>query len=194
MQLSNLKLAGTLLFTGAAQFILAMIIAETLYPGYSTSANYISDLGVGPSALIFNTSIFLLGVIIVTVTYFIYRGLRPRLFTVLLTLAGIGAMGVGIFTEDFLTVHSIASVVTFLFGGLATISSYRLIRTPLKYLSVILGLFGLMALILAASGITLGLGVGGIERMIAYPILLWAMGFGGHLASQHQETKTAAKE
>lgn len=184
MQLSNLKLAGTFLFTGAAQFILAMIIAEALYPGYSTSANYISDLGVGPSALIFNTSIFLLGIMTVAGTYLIYRALRPRLFTVLLTLAGIGAMGVGIFTEDFLTVHFVASVVTFLFGSLAAISSYRLIRTPLKYLSAILGLFGLMTLILMASGLTLGLGVGGIERMIAYPILLWGMGFGGHLASQ----------
>ena len=194
MQLSNLKLAGTLLFTGAAQFILAMIIAEALYPGYSTSANYISDLGVGPSALIFNTSIFLLGIMIVAGTYLIYRALRPRLFTVLLTLAGVGAMGVGIFTEDFLTVHFVASVVTFLFGSLAAISSYRLIRTPLKYLSAILGLFGLMALILMASGLTLDLGVGGIERMIAYPILLWGMGFGGHLANQDQETKTATKE
>jgi hypothetical membrane protein len=194
MQLSNLKLAGTFLFTGAAQFILAMIIAEALYPGYSTSANYISDLGVGPSALIFNTSIFLLGIMIVAGTYLIYRALRPRFFTVLLTLAGVGAMGVGIFTEDFLTVHFVASVVTFLFGNLAAISSYRLIRTPLKYLSAILGLFGLMALILMASGLTLDLGVGGIERMIAYPILLWGMGFGGHLANQDQETKTAAKE
>jgi hypothetical protein len=43
-------------------------------------------------------------------------------------------------------------------------------------------------------GITLGLGMGGIERMIAYPILLWGLGFGGHLASQHQETATVAKE
>jgi hypothetical membrane protein len=103
-------------------------------------------------------------------------------------------MGVGIFNEDFLTVHFVVSVVTFLFGSLAAISSYRLVRTPLKYFSVILGLFGLMALIFMAFGITLGLGVGGIERMIAYPILLWGMGFGGHLANQRQETKTAAKE
>jgi hypothetical membrane protein len=194
MQLSNLNLAGTVLFTGAAQFVLAMIMAEALYPGYSTSTNYISDLGVGPSALIFNTSVFLLGVAIVAGTYLIYRTLKPRLFTVLLTLAGVGAMGVGIFTENFPAVHPLVSIVTFLFGSLAAISSYRLIRTPLRYLSVILGLFGLIALIFMASGITLGLGVGGVERMIAYPILLWGMGFGGHLANQRQETKTTVKE
>jgi hypothetical membrane protein len=171
-----------------------MIIAEALYPGYNTSTNYISDLGVGPSAHIFNTSIFLLGVAIVAGTYLIYRALRPTLFTVLVTLAGIGAMGVGIFTEDSLYVHTVVSAITFLFGSLAAISSYRLIRTPLKYASVILGLFGLVALILMFFGITLGLGMGGIERMIAYPILLWGLGFGGHLASEHQETATAAKE
>jgi hypothetical membrane protein len=186
MQDSDLELAGTFLFTGAAQFVLAMIVAEALYPGYSTSANYISDLGVGPSAIIFNTSIFLLGVIIVAGTCLIYRALRPRLFTVLLTLTGIGAMSVGIFNEDFLAVHFVASAVTFLFGSLAAISSYRLIRTSLKYLSAILGLFALLALFFMAFGITLGLGVGGMERMIAYPILLWGIGLGGHLASQHQ--------
>jgi hypothetical membrane protein len=69
---------------------------------------------------------------------------------------------------------------------LAAISSYRLIQTPLKYFSAILSLFGLLALFFMAFGMTLSLGVGGIERMIAYPILLWGIGFGGHLASQHQ--------
>lgn len=183
MQFANLRLAGIVLFIGAVQFVLAMIIAEALYPGYSTSANYISDLGVGPSALIFNTSVFFLGVAIIVGTYLIYRALRSVLFTVLLALAGIGAMGVGIFTEDFRVVHFVVSVVTFTFGSLAAIYSYRFIRTPLRYFSVILGLFGLAALILMGSGMTLGLGVGGIERMIAYPILLWGVGFGGYLAA-----------
>ena len=194
MQLYNLRLAGAILFTGAAQFILAMIIAEALYPGYSTSANYISDLGVGRSAPIFNTSIFLLGVTIVAGAYLIYRALKPALFTVLLALAGIGAMGVGLFTEDSLYVHTVVSAITFLFGSLAAITSYGLIRRPLKYASVILGLFGLVAQALMFSGMTLGLGVGGMERMIAYPLLLWGLGFGGNLANQHQETATAPKE
>jgi hypothetical protein len=28
------------------------------------------------------------------------------------------------------------------------------------------------------------LGKGGMERMIAYPMLLWAIGFGGHLIKE----------
>ena len=51
----------------------------------------------------------------------------------------------------------------------------------MSYLSIILGLSTLAALSLFIGGIHLGLGVGGMERMIVYPTLLWAVGFGGHL-------------
>jgi hypothetical membrane protein len=71
MKYENKKIAGLLLFIGGIQCVLGIIIAETLYPDYSTSENWISDLGVGPSALIFNSSIFLLGVLGVAATYFI---------------------------------------------------------------------------------------------------------------------------
>jgi hypothetical membrane protein len=52
--------SGALFFIAATQFVLCLIIAEALYPGYSVSNNYISDLGVGPSAIVFNASVFLL--------------------------------------------------------------------------------------------------------------------------------------
>ena len=55
------KLAGTLIFVGTAQFILFATVAEALYPDYSISNNYISDLGVGPSAPLFNSSVLVLG-------------------------------------------------------------------------------------------------------------------------------------
>ncbi|MCX9076244.1 MAG: hypothetical protein OIN88_16610 [Candidatus Methanoperedens sp.] len=41
----------------------------------------------------------------------------------------------------------------------------------------------LAALVLYGSDIYLGLGPGGMERMIAYPVLLWGTGFGGYLMS-----------
>jgi hypothetical membrane protein len=68
MKLTDGKVAGTLLFVGAVQFIVfGLITAEAGYEGYSTSGNYISDLGVGSTALIFNSSVFLLGILIVQV-------------------------------------------------------------------------------------------------------------------------------
>jgi len=56
-----------------------------------------------------------------------------------------------------------------------------------------LGAMSLVALVLFASGIYLGLGKGGMERMIAYPALLWMVGFGGHLMSDNGNTRASEK-
>lgn len=62
MRYSGKKVAGALLFIAASQFVFGLVVAEALYPGYSISLNYVSDLGVGPSSsMIFNTSVFLMG-------------------------------------------------------------------------------------------------------------------------------------
>ena len=42
---SSYLMAGTVLLVGLTQFIVLLQIAEFLYPDYSTSQNYISDLG-----------------------------------------------------------------------------------------------------------------------------------------------------
>ena len=179
------KLAGILIFIASLQFVLAMTISEALYPQYSVSANYISDLGepskAGSVAYIFNSSIFLLGLLTVISAYLIQRIFDYKIFSTFLVLTGIGAMGVGLFPESFGILHTIPSFITFFFGALSTIASYKLQKRPLSYLAIILGLLSLLALILFALDIYLGLDKGGMERMIAYPILLWALGFGGHL-------------
>jgi hypothetical membrane protein len=56
-------IAGIILFTAGAQFILFLIIAETQFPGHSTSGNFISDLGVWdePSAMFFNAPVIIFG-------------------------------------------------------------------------------------------------------------------------------------
>jgi len=193
MKYDDRKIAGSLLFIGAVLCVLGIIVAEALYTGYSTSENYISDLGVGPSSLIFNSSLFLLGVLTVGGAYFIQRAFDFRLFSIFAAITGIGAMGVGLFPEDAGVVHVVFSFITFLFAGLSAIMSYKLQKPPLSYFSVILGVVVLLALVLFASGTFLGLGKGGMERMIAYPALLWAIGFGGHLISYSSDTSTAKK-
>ena len=193
MKYDDRKIAGSLLFIGAVLCVLGIIVAEALYTGYSTSENYISDLGVGPSSLIFNSSLFLLGVLTVGGAYFIQRAFDFRLFSIFAAITGIGAMGVGLFPEDAGVVHVVFSFITFLFAGLSAIMSYKLQKQPFSYFSVILGVVVLLALVLFASGTFLGLGKGGMERMIAYPALLWAIGFGGHLISYCSDTSTAKK-
>jgi hypothetical membrane protein len=184
--------AGVLLFIGAVQFVLGMLIAEFLYPGYSASMNYISDLGATcrttciiyqPSASIFNTSISLLGVLALVSSYFIWREFHNRSISLLLGLSGIGMVGVGLFPETAGIVHLITSFIAFFFGGLSAIATYKLVKAPFAYLSVLMGMISLIALALFISEIFLGLGPGGMERMIAYPLLLWVIGFGGNLMS-----------
>jgi len=154
-------MAGTLLLFGSVQFFLLLVIAEALYPGYSVSENYISNLGVGPTSLIFNSSVF----------------------SVFLILIGAGAIGVGLFTENSGDIHFAASLITYIFGELAAVVSYKLQPPPLSYFSVLLGVISFVALVLFTSGIYLGLGVGGMQRLVAYPVLLWAVSFGSFLIS-----------
>ena len=139
MNYENKEITGLLLFIGGVQCVLGIIIAEAFYPDYSTSQNYISDLGVGPSALIFNSSVFLLGVLAIGGAYFIQRAFNFRLFSILTAITGIGAMGVGLFPEDAGAIHAIFSLITFLFAGLSAIMSYKLQKRPLSYFSIILG-------------------------------------------------------
>jgi hypothetical membrane protein len=183
MSYSNGKIAGVLFFIAATQFVLGLIVAEALYPGYSISTNYISDLGIGPSAMIFNVSIFLLGLLSIIGIYFLYRVYNLKVIIILFTIAALAAMGVGIFTENSESMHTLASIVVFLFSGLSAISSYKVTKYPFNIIVILLGLTSLLAMILFMGNIYLGLGVGGMERMIVYPILIWMIGFGGFLIS-----------
>jgi len=184
------KLAGALLFVGSAQFIVALIVAEAFYPGYSVSQNYISDLGatcratcqvVQPTSIIFNSSVLLLGLLGVFGAYLIWRGFHSRILSFLVAVTSLGAMGVGLFPETAGPIHHVVSLITFVFAGLSAIVSYRLQKAPLSFFSIVLGAFTLGALILYANGFFLGLGPGGMERMIVYPALIWTTGVGAHL-------------
>jgi hypothetical membrane protein len=181
------KIAGLLLFLGASQFLIFMLIAEVLYGNYSISENTISDLGVGPhSAVIFNASIIILGMFIIFAAIIFHPIHKMKLFSFLLVLTGIGAMGVGIFNENLRPLHEIFAAMTFIFGGISEIWSSRLVRFPLSVCVIVLGSLTLIFIILFASEIYLGLGRGGTERMAVYPIILWGAGFGSYLMASDQ--------
>jgi hypothetical membrane protein len=181
MVYSNGKMAGVLFFIASTQFVLGMIVAEALYPGYNISTNYISDLGIGPSSLVFNTSIFLLGLLTLIGTYFLYRAYNLKVITILLTITALASMGVGIFTENSEPMHLFVSFFAFLFSGLSAIFSYQLMKHPFSTIVLLLGVMSLSALFLFIGNFYLGLGVGGMERMIVYPTLIWMIGFGSFL-------------
>jgi hypothetical membrane protein len=185
-----LRRAGALIFAGAAQFLVFLVVAESLYPGYSVSSQPISDLGATcaagvcviqqPASAVFDATVFLLGASVFVGAFFIYIS-RSRLIGGLVALSAWGVMGVGIFPETTGVVHVIVSFIAFFFGGIAAIASYTMLRKPLSYFAVALGAVGLVTLGLYASGTYLGLGQGGMERLVAYPEIIWALGFGAYL-------------
>ena len=188
MEYNKTQISGSLLFIGSTQFILSVILSEVLYPGYNASSQTISSLGVGPSAVVFNSSILLLGIMGLIGVYFYHQVYKLNLFSILLGLAYIGAIGVGIFTEapSTFSLHVIFSFMAYVFGGIAAIASYKQQKQPMSTFSLILGALSLSAIIVLASGNYLGLGLGGIERMVAYPLLLWLVSLGSQLITKNE--------
>jgi hypothetical membrane protein len=203
----HLSVAGALAFVGATQFIIALSIAQSIYPGYNVSSQPISDLGAtcvsvlnnpgtSPSssasvctipvtATLFDSSVFLLGLLAFISACLIFRA-GSKALGVTFMLGGIGAMGVGIFPETTGSLHTLVSFVAFFFGGISAVISYRSTRPPLSYFSVVLGVVTLLALVLYGTSTYLGLGQGGMERLIAYPALLWIVGFGASMMSRER--------
>ena len=179
--MNSTRISGYLASVGALQFLLSMTVAESLYPGYSVHSNYISDLGVGPTAPLFNASIILFGALVLVSGILLLRALRMP-FAVAMMIAGLGAAGVGVFPEGSpYSLHTIFSLVAFLFGGLTAIFSFRVQPRALAVVSAAMGSIALAALVMYADNYYAGLGPGGMERLIAYPVLLWALTFGGYL-------------
>jgi hypothetical membrane protein len=190
----NRLLSGSLFFIGAAQFVLALIIAEALYPGYSIANNAISDLGAHcrneagayvchiyqPSATIFDLSVIVLGAALILAAL-TGRRLFGTVPTILIIISGCGAIGVGMFPETTDGLHFACADIAFIFAALSAIASYSFERKPLSYFSVVLGITTFSAIALLITNNFLGLGYGGMERLIVYPILIWALGLGGSL-------------
>ena len=188
------NIAGALLFSAGVLAFLGIITAETLYPGYSTSQNMISDLGateppnsliIQPSSTIFSAAMAVSGLLITASACCIHHAFRKQAVTIPLGLFGTGVLGVGIFNGSYGDIHAIFALMAFVMGGISTITSYRIERAPLSYFSVILGGTALLDLflyyIMGDASPFAAFGLGGLERWIAYPILLWVTGFGGYL-------------
>jgi hypothetical membrane protein len=182
-----LRSPGPWLLVGGLEALFLIHLSEFLYPGYSTSANYISDLGVGPmpSSAIFAVGVILFGLMALVAAALFRQENKKSKIWLFVALSGIGAIGVGAFSMDFIPlIHRASALLAFLFGNLAALYSYRIVRSPVSYVFALLGLIGLSALALFGGEVYLGLGVGGMERMILYPAMLWAIGFGAYLSAE----------
>ncbi len=190
--------AGSLLVVAGVAILMGIITAEALFPhAYSTAQSAISDLGSTfepgdevrqPSAAIFNSTMIVAGLMIAAAGCILGRALRGRALPIGIAALGVCALLVGVFPGTVeggeptsSGVHPIAALLTFAIGGVTAILGGVRTRPPFRYLSILLGVITLVSLILSGTLADTSLGEGGIERWVAYPIVLWLIAFGSYL-------------
>lgn len=161
--MNNKKIAGLLLNIGGILYILGTVIGDKY-----------------GNTMIYNLSVLLLGIFMVIGAYFIQLTFKFEVFSILLAIAGIGTAALGLVAQD--------SMIYFVFAGIGYISfafsailSYRFEKSPLGYISIALGLFTLLALVLWVSGLELSPGITITPIIADFPILLWLISFGAHI-------------
>jgi hypothetical membrane protein len=190
-------IAGCLLAVAGALVLMGIVTAEALYDAtYTTRLNEISDLGATrppdsvsyqPSSGIFNGVMIAAGLMIIAAACMLHRGLGILRVTISIALLGIGVLGVGLFPGNRTPFHGIFALVAFVSGGVAAILSAKAQDGPLRYVSTGLGGVSLASLLFAIFGSSTlvfdEMGDGGVERWVAYPVVLWMVAFGGYLAA-----------
>ena len=202
---TDLRLGGSLLTLAGVTILMGIITAEALYPAtFTTGGNEISDLGgtrppnsliFQPSAAIFDLSMVAIGILVIAGSWFVHRVFGRRSVTIPLTVLGIGALGVGVFPGNTGAPHAIFAMVTFVAGGVAAVSAARVTTAPFRVISFALGAVSLLTLtsyiVLGDSSPMAAFGIGGIERWIVYPVILWVIAFGGYLSGRADGDRTA---
>jgi len=182
------RLAGAMFLALSAQFMTAIMLAAAMAPDYDFGAGAISDLGVFPeTALLFNGSLILVGILNVVGGVYFYRSHGKRWLLSLFVLAGVGAIGTGLVPLDVSDAHSLFALVAFLFFNLEAIGTATHFDGAMRGLSILAGGIGLVFLVLMAigdAGTTAAfgpIGHGGTEPMIVYPAMIWLVAVGGYL-------------
>ncbi len=201
MKFNNLRIPGLLLSIGAAQFLTMMMLLEAIAPGYSMHTASISDLGTIPETeLLFGITLFALGIMNLVGGWFLFKSWGSKSLLSVFTLGSIGAVGAALIPLDSpIGLHSLFALLAFLFLNLEAITVGLRMRGSLRAISVIAGAIGIIftiAMIFVDSGVldpSGSIGHGGVERLIAYPALIWMVLFGGYLIarSELEESKHA---
>ncbi len=94
-------------------------------------------------------------------------------------------MGVGLFPGYTGNIHTIFAMISFILGSLVLLTSFTILRDSLlKYVLPVLGIAFvdiLLVIILQEANPFMGFGIGGIERLIVYPVILGIVALGGYL-------------
>jgi hypothetical membrane protein len=209
---------GAVLWIFCLQYFLAEAVAISAWPGhYSLSANYISDLGAlrcgaqaqglagaterlcSPLHAVMNASFGLQGLLIIggailTAPLF-PKGWSWKIALLLIGASGLGVFVVGLAPEDAAPApHYFGAVENFLCcnAGLVVtgvaLQRWRGQTRGIGALTLAAGSLGLLGVALLAAKTYLGFGVGGMERIAAYPFPLAIATLGGFLLRRGELT------
>jgi hypothetical membrane protein len=197
---------GPILYVAGMQYFAVQLLAALRWPRpYNISRDTISDLGntacgtwngryvCSPLHDLMNGSFIVLGITMLLGSVLISRRHgKGRMATAGFTamgLSGLGAVMVGIFPENSVpALHGLGSVLPFTLGNAALMAiAISLAIPPLLRLCVFVsGAAALLALAAYASSHDLGLGEGGIERVVAYPQTICLVVIGCYLIAVSQ--------
>ncbi|MDV8023466.1 DUF998 domain-containing protein [Rhodococcus sp. IEGM 1330] len=170
------------------QFVLVEYIVSATWRGlYSYRNNYISELGVpfcGPTGnwpcsqlyVLLNASMVLFGVAIAAVggSWYIVRRIDGRAASFFI-VAGAGAITAGVVNQGVnYPIHSFGATAFFVFGnfGLVIAGGHRSLRRSIRIVVTALGAVGLAGYFAYMSGHEFGLGIGSMERIATYALLV----------------------
>ena len=205
---------GAAVWILAIQFFISQFVVQSAWTTpFSVTENYISDLGntacgpypagstmyvCSPRHAWMNASFIILGLTILLGAVLVRGAFRPgRMRAVglsLVALAGLGPIMVGLFPENtHIAAHRIGAGAQFISGnvglvvlGAAMLQANR--SAAMAIYSIASGVVGLLATVLLVSEQYLGAGIGGMERLAAYPLPLWLVVAGTYFLRHQQQT------
>ncbi len=201
---------GPVLYVAGMQYFAVQLLVALRWPRpYDISRDTISDLGntvcgtwngryvCSPLHDLMNGSFIVLGITMLLGSVLIFRHYgKGRIAAAGFTamgLSGLGAVMVGVFPENSVpALHGLGSVLPFTLGNAALVAMATSLAMPLllRLCVSLSGVAALLALAAYASSHYLGLGEGGIERVVAYPQTICLAVIGCYLIAVPQPGRT----
>jgi len=195
--------AGPILYLASIQFWATQIVVAWQWsPPYSLARDTISDLGntscgqwnahyvCSPFHDLMDASLIVLGTCMILGSAFIAFSLASSRTTVIgfacMAASGAGVIAAGIFPENSIPAfHGLGTAAAFLAGNIGLIALAVALKVPATWrvYSFASGAVALLALASYASG-HYALGEGGIERVVAYPQVVWLAVTGAYFTAR----------
>jgi len=195
---TDVRIPGVLFLVLGAAFIVSTMLAASIAPGYDMHGGKISDLGViGETAALFNVLLIAIGVLNVVGGFLLYLT-HDRLWLLAIYLAAaIGSAGAGVFPLSTGGVHGLFALLAFVAFNAEALGTATVVSGLTRVASVVAGTIGLIYVVIMVIGdsgnpaVFGAIGHGGSERMIAYPVMLWFLMFGGYLIGARERRESA---